>query len=143
MATSTLVLDQPTNRGNFLTGLGTPAVMLMMLAMIVLPLPATALDFLFTISIALSIMVLMASVYATRPLDFGVFPTVLLLATLMRLALNVASTRVVLLNGHTGTDSAGRVIEAFGEFVVGGSYAVGLVLFTICLLYTSPSPRDH
>ena len=99
MATSTLVLDQPTNRGNFLTGLGTPAVMLMMLAMIVLPLPATALDFLFTISIALSIMVLMASVYATRPLDFGVFPTVLLLATLMRLALNVASTRVVLLNG--------------------------------------------
>ena len=124
MATSTLVLDQPTNRGNFLTGLGTPAVMLMMLAMIVLPLPATALDFLFTISIALSIMVLMASVYATRPLDFGVFPTVLLLATLMRLALNVASTRVVLLNGHTGTDSAGRVIEAFGEFVVGGSLSL-------------------
>ena len=108
--------------------------MLMMLAMIVLPLPATALDFLFTISIALSIMVLMASVYATRPLDFGVFPTVLLLATLMRLALNVASTRVVLLNGHTGTDSAGRVIEAFGEFVVGGSYAVGLVLFTILVV---------
>ena len=134
MATSTLVLDQPTNRGNLLTGLGTPAVMLMMLAMIVLPLPATALDFLFTISIALSIMVLMASVYATRPLDFGVFPTVLLLATLMRLALNVASTRVVLLNGHTGTDSAGRVIEAFGEFVVGGSYAVGLVLFTILVV---------
>ena len=134
MATTTLVLDQPTNRGNFLTGLGTPAVMLMMLAMIVLPLPATALDFLFTISIALSIMVLMASVYATRPLDFGVFPTVLLLATLMRLALNVASTRVVLLNGHTGTDSAGRVIEAFGEFVVGGSYAVGLVLFTILVV---------
>ena len=134
MATSTLVLDQPTNRSSFLTGLGTPAVMLMMLAMIVLPLPATALDVLFTISIALSIMVLMASVYATRPLDFGVFPTVLLLATLMRLALNVASTRVVLLNGHTGTDSAGRVIEAFGEFVVGGSYAVGLVLFTILVV---------
>ena len=134
MATNTLVLDQPTNRSNFLTGLGTPAVMLMMLAMIVLPLPAMALDMLFTISIALSIMVLMASVYATRPLDFGVFPTVLLLATLMRLALNVASTRVVLLNGHTGTDSAGRVIEAFGEFVVGGSYAVGLVLFTILVV---------
>ena len=134
MATNTLVLDQPTDRSNFLTGLGTPAVMLMMLAMIVLPLPAMALDMLFTISIALSIMVLMASVYATRPLDFGVFPTVLLLATLMRLALNVASTRVVLLNGHTGTDSAGRVIEAFGEFVVGGSYAVGLVLFTILVV---------
>jgi flagellar biosynthesis protein FlhA len=108
--------------------------MLLMLAMIVLPLPAMALDLLFTVSIALSIMVLMASVYATRPLDFGVFPTVLLLATLMRLALNVASTRVVLLNGHTGTGSAGRVIEAFGEFVVGGSYAVGLVLFTILVV---------
>lgn len=134
MATNTLALNQPLDRGNFLTGFGTPAVMLMMLAMIVLPLPAMALDLLFTVSIALSIMVLMASVYATRPLDFGVFPTVLLLATLMRLALNVASTRVVLLNGHTGTDSAGRVIEAFGEFVVGGSYAVGLVLFTILVV---------
>lgn len=134
MASTALVLDQPSSRMSFLTGLGTPAVMLMMLAMIVLPLPAMALDVLFTISIALSIMVLMASVYATRPLDFGVFPTVLLLATLMRLALNVASTRVVLLNGHTGTDSAGRVIEAFGEFVVGGSYAVGLVLFTILVV---------
>ena len=87
MATNTLPLNQPLDRGNFLTGLGTPAVMLMMLAMIVLPLPAMALDLLFTVSIALSIMVLMASVYATRPLDFGVFPTVLLLATLMRLAL--------------------------------------------------------
>ena len=134
MATSTLALDPSAGRGSFLTGFGTPAIMLMMLAMIVLPLPAMALDFLFTMSIALSIMVLMASVYATRPLDFGVFPTVLLLATLMRLALNVASTRVVLLNGHTGTDSAGRVIEAFGEFVVGGSYAVGLVLFTILVV---------
>ena len=134
MATNTLILNQPPGRGNFLSGLGTPAIMLMMLAMIVLPLPAMALDLLFTVSIALSIMVLMASVYATRPLDFGVFPTVLLLATLMRLALNVASTRVVLLNGHTGTGSAGRVIEAFGEFVVGGSYAVGLVLFTILVV---------
>jgi flagellar biosynthesis protein FlhA len=134
MATNTLVLNQPPGRGNFLNGLGTPAIMLLMLAMIVLPLPAVALDLLFTVSIALSIMVLMASVYATRPLDFGVFPTVLLLATLMRLALNVASTRVVLLNGHTGTGSAGRVIEAFGEFVVGGSYAVGLVLFTILVV---------
>jgi flagellar biosynthesis protein FlhA len=134
MATNTLVLNQAPGRGNFLNGLGTPAIMLMMLAMIVLPLPAMALDLLFTVSIALSIMVLMASVYATRPLDFGVFPTVLLLATLMRLALNVASTRVVLLNGHTGTGSAGRVIEAFGEFVVGGSYAVGLVLFTILVV---------
>ena len=134
MATNTLVLNSPSGGGNFLSGLGAPAIMLMMLAMIVLPLPPMALDLLFTVSIALSIMVLMASVYATRPLDFGVFPTVLLLATLMRLALNVASTRVVLINGHTGTGSAGRVIEAFGEFVVGGSYAVGLVLFTILVV---------
>lgn len=137
MATNTVATPaslEPIARGGFLTGLGTPAVMLLMLAMIVLPLPPIALDLLFTVSISLSIMVLMASVYATRPLDFGVFPTVLLLATLMRLALNVASTRVVLLNGHTGTDSAGRVIQAFGEFVVGGSYAVGLVLFTILVV---------
>ena len=134
MASTALVLDQPSSRMSFLQGLGTPAVMLMMLAMIVLPLPAMALDVLFTISIALSIMVLMASVYATRPLDFGVFPTVLLLATLMRLALNVASTRVVLLNGHTGTDSAGRVIEAFGEFVVGGNYVVGVIVFLVLVI---------
>ena len=117
-----------------MSGIGAPAVMLIMLAMVVLPLPAFALDVLFTASIALSIMVLMASIYASRPLDFGVFPTVLLLATLLRLALNVASTRVVLINGHTGTDAAGRVIEAFGEFVVGGSYAVGLVLFAILVI---------
>ena len=133
MAANTLALDSPI-ASRFLSGLGAPAVMLMMLAMVVLPLPAMALDILFTASIALAIMVLMASIYARRPLDFGVFPTVLLLATLLRLALNVASTRVVLINGHTGTDSAGRVIEAFGEFVVGGSYAVGLVLFAILVI---------
>jgi flagellar biosynthesis protein FlhA len=133
MASDTLTLDSSAS-SRFISGLGTPAVMLMMLAMVVLPLPAMALDILFTVSIALAIMVLMAAIYANRPLDFGVFPTVLLLATLLRLALNVASTRVVLINGHTGTDSAGRVIEAFGEFVVGGSYAVGLVLFAILVI---------
>ena len=117
-----------------MNGLGTPAMMLLMLAMIVLPLPPTALDILFTFNIALSIIVLMASIYSTRPLDFGVFPTVLLIATLMRLGLNVASTRVVLLDGHTGPGAAGKVIEAFGEFVVGGSFAVGLVLFTILVV---------
>ena len=117
MASNTLTLDSSAP-SRFISGLGTPAVMLMMLAMVVLPLPAMALDILFTVSIALAIMVLMAAIYASRPLDFGVFPTVLLLP-LLRLALNVASTRVVLINGHTGTDSAGRVIEAFGEFVVG------------------------
>jgi flagellar biosynthesis protein FlhA len=92
---SNMVTTSPPNSAGFSAGLGAPAIMLMMLAMIVLPLPAMALDILFTVSIALAIMVLMASIYARRPLDFGVFPTVLLLATLLRLALNVASTRVV------------------------------------------------
>lgn len=133
MASDTLSFNVP-SLARLSSGLGTPAAMLLMLAMVVLPLPAMALDILFTLSIALSIMVLMAAIYANRPLDFGVFPTVLLLATLLRLALNVASTRVVLINGHTGTGSAGRVIEAFGEFVVGGSYAVGLVLFAILVV---------
>ena len=133
MASDTLSFNAP-SLGRLSSGLGTPAAMLLMLAMVVLPLPAMALDILFTVSIALAIMVLMAAIYANRPLDFGVFPTVLLLATLLRLALNVASTRVVLINGHTGTDSAGRVIQAFGEFVVGGSYAVGLVLFAILVV---------
>ncbi|MDA7582223.1 flagellar biosynthesis protein FlhA [Luminiphilus sp.] len=133
MASNTLIIEQ-NNKLNLVSGIGTPAMLLLMLAMIILPLPAIALDLLFTVSIALAIMVLMAAIYSRRPLDFGVFPTVLLLATLLRLALNVASTRVVLLNGHTGTGSAGKVIEAFGEFVVGGSYAVGLVLFTILVI---------
>lgn len=133
MASNTLIIEQ-NDKLNLVSGIGTPAMLLLMLAMIILPLPAIALDLLFTVSIALAIMVLMAAIYSRRPLDFGVFPTVLLLATLLRLALNVASTRVVLLNGHTGTGSAGKVIEAFGEFVVGGSYAVGLVLFTILVI---------
>lgn len=132
MATNAATQNQGATR--YLTGLGAPAVMLLMLAMIILPLPPLALDLLFTFNIALAIIVLMASVYATRPLDFAVFPTVLLLATLLRLALNVASTRVVLLNGHNGTGAAGKVIESFGEFVVGGSYAVGLVLFAILVV---------
>ena len=112
-------------------GLGAPLLLLGVLAMIVLPLPAIALDVLFTFNIALSVLVVMAVVSVARPLDFAIFPTVLLLATLLRLALNVASTRVVLLRGHEGTSAAGRVIEAFGEFVVGGNYAVGIVVFAI------------
>nr|MCU0814889.1 FHIPEP family type III secretion protein [Burkholderiaceae bacterium] len=99
--------------------------------MVVVPLHPLALDALFTFNIALSVIVVMAVVYVARPLDFGVFPTVLLLATLLRLALNVASTRVVLLNGHEGTSAAGHVIESFGEFVIGGDYAVGAVVFLI------------
>jgi flagellar biosynthesis protein FlhA len=113
------------------TGLGVPIGVLAILAMIILPMPPLALDVLFTFNIALSLVVLMAVFYVARPMDFGVFPSVLLLATLLRLALNVASTRVVLLHGHTGTGAAGKVIESFGEFVVGGNYAVGVLVFII------------
>jgi flagellar biosynthesis protein FlhA len=112
-------------------GLAAPLLLLAILAMVVLPLPPLALDILFTFNIALSILVVMAVVNVSRPLDFAIFPTVLLLATLLRLALNVASTRVVLLNGHQGTGAAGKVIESFGEFVVGGNYAVGIIVFAI------------
>ncbi len=112
-------------------GLGAPLVLLAVLAMVVVPLPPLALDALFTFNIALSVVVVMAVVYVARPLDFGAFPIVLLLATLLRLALNVASTRVVLLHGHQGTAAAGHVIESFGEFVVGGNYAVGIIVFVI------------
>ncbi len=116
------------------SGLGVPLLLVMVLAMMVLPLPPLALDVLFTFNISLSLVILLVVLYTLRPLDFAVFPTVLLGATLLRLALNVASTRVVLLEGHTGTDAAGRVIEAFGEFVVGGSYTVGIVVFTILVI---------
>ena len=130
---------QPTNIMDVLrhlirNGLGAPLLLLIMLCMMVIPLPPTMLDVLFTFNISLALLVLLAAVYAERPLDFAAFPTVILLATLLRLALNVASTRVVLLNGHTGTDAAGRVIEAFGEFVVGGNYAVGFVVFVILII---------
>ncbi len=115
-------------------GIGAPLVILMLLAMVVLPLPPFLLDLFFTFNIALSLVVLLVTVYALRPLDFGMFPSMLLVATLLRLALNVASTRVVLLEGHNGGDSAGKVIEAFGEFVIGGNYAVGLVVFAILVI---------
>ncbi len=120
--------------GDFVRGLGLPVLLLAMLAMMIVPLPPLALDILFTFNIALSIAILLTTVYVGRPLDFGVFPTILLVVTLLRLALNIASTRVVLLNGHTGTSAAGNVIEAFGEFVVGGNYAVGLVIFAILVI---------
>lgn len=113
------------------SGIGVPVGVLAVLAMVILPLPPIALDVLFTFNIALSLVVVMAVFYVARPLDFGVFPTVLLLATLLRLALNVASTRVVLLHGHTGSHAAGKVIESFGEFVIGGNYAVGVIVFAI------------
>ncbi len=113
------------------SGIGVPVGVLAVLAMVILPLPPIALDVLFTFNIALSLVIVMAVFYVARPLEFGVFPTVLLLATLLRLALNVASTRVVLLHGHTGSHAAGKVIESFGEFVIGGNYAVGIIVFGI------------
>ncbi len=111
-----------------------PALVILILSMMVLPLPPFALDVFFTFNIAISIMVLMVAMYVMKPLDFSVFPTVLLVTTLLRLSLNVASTRVVLLEGHNGPDAAGKVIEAFGHFLVGGNYAVGIVVFIILTL---------
>ena len=114
--------------------LGIPLMLLVMLGMVMLPIPPFLLDVLFTFSIALSIVVLLVAIYAMRPLDFAVFPTVLLAATLLRLALNVASTRVVLLHGQDGHDAAGKVIQAFGEVVIGGNYVVGAVVFAILMI---------
>ena len=115
-------------------GVGTPLLVLAALAMIVLPIPPFLLDVLFSFNIALALIVLLVAIYTDRPLDFAAFPTVLLVATLLRLALNVASTRVVLLEGHNGGDAAGKVIEAFGSVVIGGNYAVGLVVFIILII---------
>ena len=117
-----------------LKGIGTPILIVAALAMIVLPLPPLMLDVLFSFNIALALVVLLVTVYTNRPLDFGIFPSVLLVATILRLALNVASTRVVLLEGHNGGDAAGKVIEAFGSVVIGGNYAVGIVVFLILII---------
>ncbi|GLP94960.1 flagellar biosynthesis protein FlhA [Paraferrimonas sedimenticola] len=117
-----------------LNGLGTPLLVLAALAMVILPMPAILLDVLFSFNIALALVVLLVAIYTLRPLDFAAFPTVLLVATLLRLALNVASTRVVLLEGHNGGDAAGKVIEAFGSVVIGGNYAVGLIVFLILVI---------
>jgi flagellar biosynthesis protein FlhA len=115
-------------------GLGTPLLVLASLGMVVLPMPPFLLDVLFTFNIALALVVLLVAVYSRRPLDFAAFPTILLVATLLRLALNVASTRVVLLEGHNGAAAAGHVIEAFGNVVIGGNYAVGLIVFIILMI---------
>ncbi len=114
--------------------LGVPLLLLMLLGMMTLPLPPFLLDLFFSFNIALSIVVLLVGVYTLRPLDFAVFPTILLVATMLRLALNVASTRVVLLEGHQGGDAAGKVIQAFGEVVIGGNYAVGIIIFIILMI---------
>lgn len=120
----------------WLTGQGSkaiaaPLIIIMMLSMMILPLPAIVLDIFFSFNIALSIIVLLTALYTVKPLDFMVFPTVLLVSTMLRLSLNVASTRVVLTEGHNGPDAAGKVIEAFGHFLIGGNYTVGIVVFVI------------
>ena len=115
-------------------GLGIPFLVLLIMAMLVLPLPAVLLDVLFTFNILISVMVIMVAIGTRRPLDFSSFPSVLLFATMLRLALNVASTRVILVNGHEGEHAAGAVIAAFGEFVIAGNYLVGFIIFVILML---------
>ncbi len=119
---------------HIVTGMGAPLVLIGMLAMVILPLPPFLLDILFTFNITFSLIILLVTVYSTRPLDFSIFPLVILIATLLRLALNVASTRVVLLHGHEGPGAAGQVIESFGQVVIGGNFAVGLVVFIILII---------
>jgi flagellar biosynthesis protein FlhA len=135
-ATRSQVFDQLRGAAGLLGqgNLSIPLMLVVLLGMMTLPLPPLLLDTFFTFNIALSIVVLLVSVYARRPLDFAIFPTILLVATLLRLALNVASTRVVLMVGHEGGDAAGKVIEAFGEVLIGGNYAVGLVVFAILMI---------
>jgi flagellar biosynthesis protein FlhA len=113
------------------SSLAAPVLIIMLLAMMILPLPAFVLDIFFSFNIALSVIVLLTSLYTVKPLDFMSFPTILLVSTMLRLSLNVASTRVVLTEGHTGADAAGKVIEAFGHFLIGGNYTVGIVVFII------------
>ncbi|MCX8145577.1 MAG: flagellar biosynthesis protein FlhA [Azovibrio sp.] len=133
MASAALILQNVFGRVNAFQ-LAAPLLIVMVLAMMVLPLPPFLLDVLFTFNIALSILVLLVAVQVKRTLEFSVFPTVLLVTTLLRLSLNVASTRVVMLEGHTGPGAAGKVIEAFGEFLVGGNYAVGIIVFLILVI---------
>jgi flagellar biosynthesis protein FlhA len=120
--------------GGIASGLGAPLLVIAVLALMVLPMPPWMLDTFFSLNIALSLVVMMVASYMRRPLDFSVFPTVLLLTTLLRLSLNVASTRVVLMEGHTGPGAAGAVIEAFGHFLIGGNFAVGLIVFLILVV---------
>ena len=117
-----------------LQAMAAPLLVVMVLAMMVLPLPSFVLDLLFTFNIALALMVMMVAAGMVKPLDFAAFPTVILLTTLLRLSLNVASTRVVLMDGHTGPGAAGKVIEAFGHFLIGGNFAVGLIVFAVVMV---------
>ncbi len=117
-----------------LSTLGVPALVLLIISMLILPLPAFLLDFLFTFNIIIGLVIIMVAINSSKPLDFSSFPSILLLATMLRLGLNVASTRLVLVNGHEGPDSAGKVIQAFGEFVIGGNYLVGFIIFSILMI---------
>src|SRR3954466_15592897 len=117
--------------GNSGSALAAPVIIILLLSMMILPLPAFVLDVFFTFNIALAVIVLLTSLYTVKPLDFMAFPTILLVSTMLRLSLNVASTRVVLTEGHTGAAAAGKVIEAFGHFLIGGNYTVGIVVFVI------------
>ncbi len=133
MASSALTMQGVLGRLNY-TQMAAPVLIILILAMMVLPLPAFLLDLLFTFNIAISVIVMLVAIYTLKPLDFSIFPTILLVTTLLRLSLNVASTRVVLLHGHTGPDAAGKVIEAFGHFLVGGNYAIGIIVFAILVI---------
>jgi len=117
-----------------LSSLGVPALVLLIISMLILPLPAFLLDFLFTFNIIIGLVIIMVAINSSKPLDFSSFPSILLLATMLRLGLNVASTRLVLVKGHEGSDSAGKVIEAFGEFVIAGNYLVGFIIFSILMI---------
>lgn len=117
-----------------LSGLGIPIIVLLIISMLVLPLPSFLLDFLFTFNILLGVVIIMIAINSSKPLDFSAFPAILLLATMLRLGLNVASTRLVLVRGHEGPDAAGKVIEAFGEFVIAGNYLVGFIIFSILMI---------
>ncbi len=114
--------------------LGIPALVLLIIAMLILPLPTFLLDILFTLNIMIALIVIMIAIHTEKPLDFSAFPAILLFATMLRLSLNVASTRIVLVNGHEGTDAAGKVIEAFGKFVISGNYLVGFIIFGILMI---------
>ena len=117
-----------------LSGLGIPFLVLLILCMLILPLPAFLLDFLFTFNIVVGLVIIMIAINSSKPLDFSAFPSILLIATMLRLGLNVASTRLVLVKGHEGPDAAGKVIEAFGEFVIAGNYLVGFIIFSILMI---------
>ncbi len=133
-STATLNLLRQNFASYDLRGLGIPLLVLMIMAMLVLPLHPLLLDVLFTFNIVVGLVVIMIAINTRKPLEFSAFPTVLLFATMLRLALNVASTRVILVNGHEGEEAAGKVIAAFGEFVIGGNYVVGLIIFVILMI---------